>query len=356
MKTLVRVRRLRFNISLILILILILALCLLCFLFPRLLARVVSLSFFSPRCSSAHGRACGRSFCQDTRNSRTRHFHIVIFSIHFTNVTQRNATRRPEPLLPGTSSRSTKLVHGGVRYLEKAVFQLDYGQLKLVFEALNERKTLLRNAPHLAHALPIATPCYHTWEVPYYWAGMKAYDFVAGFSGLTMSRFCNAAESLVMFPTMSAVRGDDGARLKGTIVYQDGQFDDTRLNVTLACTAAHARATVANYCRVTRLIKDDDGRVIGARMRDVLDGGTFDVRAKVVLNATGPFTDDVRRMSEPTKKEIMTPAGGVHVTLPGYFAPPHAGLIVPKTKDGRVVFMLPWLGAVIAGTTAHRRR
>ena len=238
-----------------------------------------------------------------------------------------------------------------MRYLEKAVFQLDYGQLKLVFEALNERKTLLRNAPHLAHALPIATPCYHTWEVPYYWAGMKAYDFVAGFSGLTMSRFCNAAESLVMFPTMSAVRGDDGARLKGTIVYQDGQFDDTRLNVALACTAAHAGATVANYCRVTRLIKDDDGRVIGARMRDVLDGGTFDVRAKVVLNATGPFTDDVRRMSEPTKKEIMTPAGGVHVTLPGYFAPPHAGLIVPKTKDGRVVFMLPWLGAVIAGTT-----
>jgi len=250
-----------------------------------------------------------------------------------------------------------------VRYLEKAVFQLDYGQFKLVFEALHERRNLLRNAPHLVHALPIATPCYHLWEVPYYWAGMKAYDLVAGLSGLTMSRFCNAAESLAMFPTMAVVRGDDGASLKGTIVYQDGQFDDARLNVALACTAAHAGATVANYCRVTRLVKDDDGRVVGVRVQDVSGGGggdgggtavgeEFEVRAKVVLNATGPFTDGVRRMSSgPDKKGIMTPAGGVHVTLPGYFAPHATGLIVPKTKDGRVVFMLPWLGAVIAGTT-----
>lgn len=255
------------------------------------------------------------------------------------------------------------------------MFQLDYGQLKLVFEALHERKTLLRNAPHLAHALPIATPCYRLWEVPYYWAGMKAYDLVAGVSGgLTLSRFCTAAESLAMFPTLAPVRGVDGARLQGTIVYQDGQFDDARLNVSLACTAAHAGATVANYCRVVRLIKDEEGRVVGARVRDVVgqtseggsgsgsgvgeqggsregDGGEFDVRAKVVLNATGPFTDGVRRMSASSKREIMTPAGGVHVTLPGYFAPPHVGLIVPKTVDGRVVFMLPWLGAVIAGTT-----
>lgn len=258
-----------------------------------------------------------------------------------------------EDFASGTSSRSTKLVHGGVRYLEKAVFQLDYGQLKLVFEALHERKTLLRNAPHLADALPIATPCYRLWEVPYYWAGMKAYDAVAGLGSLTPSRFRNAADSLAAFPTLARRRSDDGAELKGTIVYSDGQFDDARLAVSLACTAAHAGAVVGNYVRVDELLKDPStGKVIGARCRDAIGGGrAFDVRAKVVLNATGPFTDGVRRMSRSDRETIMTPAGGAHVTLPGYFAPSSCGLIVPKTKDGRVVFMLPWLGSVIAGTT-----
>ena len=265
----------------------------------------------------------------------------------------RTALIEGEDFGSGTSSRSTKLVHGGVRYLEKAVFQLSYGQLKLVFEALHERKNLLRNAPHLAHPLPIATPCYHGWEVPYYWAGMKAYDFVAGTSGLTMSGFRTAAESLANFPTLAAVRQEDGAELKGTIVYRDGQFDDARLNVSLACTAAHAGAVAANYVRVTSLVKDrDTGRVIGANVRDVIDGGReFEVRAKVVLNCTGPFTDSVRKMSDGSRNDIMTPAGGAHLTLPKHFAPESEGLIVPKTKDGRVVFMLPWLGGVIAGTT-----
>ena len=258
-----------------------------------------------------------------------------------------------EDFASGTSSRSTKLVHGGVRYLEKAVFQLDYGQLKLVFEALRERKTLLRNAPHLADALPIATPCYRAWEVPYYWAGMKAYDAVAGLGSLTPSRFRNAADSLAAFPTLARRRSDDGAELKGTIVYSDGQFDDARLAVSLACTAAHAGAVVGNYVRVDELLKDPStGKVIGARCRDAIGGGgVFDVRAKVVLNATGPFTDGVRRLSRSDRETIMTPAGGAHVTLPGYFAPSSCGLIVPKTKDGRVVFMIPWLGSVIAGTT-----
>ena len=316
-----------------------------------------------------------------------------------------------EDFASGTSSRSTKLVHGGVRYLEKAVFQLDPGQLKLVFEALRERKTLLRNAPHLARALPIATPCYRLWEVPYYYAGMKAYDVIAAAGGgaLTSSRFVGARDSLADFPTLAATRGDDddeggggatggGPTLKGTIVYTDGQFDDARMCVALACTASAAGATVANYVRVNSLIRDErTGRVVGARCVDVSEdaaaasewdwssgtdssskrrrrrGREFEVRARVVVNATGPFTDGVRRMSadadaaKKTKKKknteeedasssvvpetIMTPAGGVHVTLPGHFAPPNAGLIVPKTKDGRVVFMLPWLGAVVAGTT-----
>ena len=257
-----------------------------------------------------------------------------------------------EDFASGTSSRSTKLVHGGVRYLEKAVFQLDYGQLKLVFEALRERKTLLRNAPHLADALPIATPCYRAWEVPYYWAGMKAYDAVAGLGSLTPRDF-ETPRTPRRLPNPARRRSDDGAELKGTIVYSDGQFDDARLAVSLACTAAHAGAVVGNYVRVDELLKDPStGKVIGARCRDAIGGGgAFDVRAKVVLNATGPLTDGVRRLSRERPRDDHDARRGAHVTLPGYFAPSSCGLIVPKTKDGRVVFMIPWLGSVIAGTT-----
>ncbi|KAK2080209.1 hypothetical protein QBZ16_000062 [Prototheca wickerhamii] len=233
-----------------------------------------------------------------------------------------------EDFAAGTSSRSTKLVHGGVRYLEKAVKQLDYGQYKLVQEALHERSTLLRNAPHLAHELPIMTPCYAWWEVPYYWAGMK----------------------MAQFPTMAESR-PDGASLKGTIVYYDGQFNDARLAVSLAVTAALAGATVLNYAEVTGLLKDESGRVVGAKVTDRLTNTTKDVYARSVVNATGPFADALRHMSEPAAKPMILPSAGVHVTLPDYYSPEGTGLIVPKTRDGRVVFMLPWLGHTIAGTT-----
>ncbi|BDA44400.1 Glycerol-3-phosphate dehydrogenase, mitochondrial [Coccomyxa sp. Obi] len=255
-----------------------------------------------------------------------------------------------EDFASGTSSKSTKLVHGGVRYLEKAVFNLDYGQLKLVFEALHERKRLLQNAPHLSSALPIMTPCYKWYEVPYYWAGLKAYDLVAGTQGLTLSRFTTAAESRRQFPTL-AEHGPNHNSLKGTIVYYDGQFDDSRLNVSLACTAAMAGATVLNYAEVTRLIKDEDGRVVGATVKDVLRNKSCDVYALQVINATGPFSDSIRHMSEPEAPKMIMASAGVHVTLPDYYSPDHLGMIVPKTKDGRVVFMLPWLEATIAGTT-----
>ena len=279
-----------------------------------------------------------------------------------------------EDFASGTSSRSTKLVHGGVRYLEKAVFQLDPGQLKLVFEALRERRTLLRNAPHLAWPLPIATPCYKAWEVPYYWAGMKAYDLVAFLGGgsLEMSKFLTARESLAAFPNLALTRSDDPEKsaLKGAVVYRDGQFDDARLAVALAATASAAGATVLNHARVDRLLFEDgistDGistdetgtprTCTGALVRDV-EGGSgrksapFPVRARCVINATGPFTDGVRRMVDARREAIMTPAGGTHVVLPAHFAPETCGLIVPKTKDGRVVFLLPWLGGVLAGTT-----
>ncbi|KAL3143712.1 hypothetical protein ABBQ32_003553 [Trebouxia sp. C0010 RCD-2024] len=263
----------------------------------------------------------------------------------------RTALIEREDFASGTSSRSTKLVHGGVRYLEKAVFTLDYGQLKLVFEALHERKRLLENAPHLCNALPIMTPCYCWWEVPYYWLGLKAYDLVAGTQGLTMSRFNGRKESHRQFPTLAQTRSEDGSSLKGTIVYYDGQFDDSRLCVALACTAALAGAAVTNHTEALKLLKDTDGLVIGAEVKDNLSGKKMHVYAKQVINATGPFADSLRQMSDPSKPSIIMPSAGVHVTLPDYYSPEHLGMIVPKTKDGRVVFMLPWLDATIAGTT-----
>eukprot|EP00884_Botryococcus_braunii_P011342 jgi/Botrbrau1/20208/Bobra.31_1s0005.1 len=262
----------------------------------------------------------------------------------------RTALVEREDFSSGTSSKSTKLVHGGVRYLEKAVFNLDAGQLKLVFEALHERKRILQNAPHLSHPLPIMTPCYKWWEVPFYWAGLKAYDLVAGTQGLTMSRFVTSRESRREFPTLAA-RGPGGYSLKGTILYYDGQFNDSRLNVTLAATAAAAGASVLNYADVTKLLKDANGQVIGAAVHDKQGGGTIQVYAKQVINAAGPFCDSVRQLSDPNCQPMIMPSSGVHITLPDYYSPEVTGLIVPKTKDGRVVFMLPWLEATIAGTT-----
>ena len=283
----------------------------------------------------------------------------------------------------GTSSKSTKLVHGGVRYLEKAVFNLDYGQLKLVFEALKERKVLLHNAPHLSHVLMIAMPCYEWYEVPYYWAGMKAYDIVAGMSALTFSSFATSSRTIMEFPTVAKrkvliddeeearkIRERDdvdeilsteeptmGKSLKGSILYSDGQFDDARLNVALAVTAAHAGAVVLNHCSVVDLLRDEKNgeKITGAIVKDEETGKTHAVRAKVIVNCTGPFVDEVRALDDPSKaskeKKMVSPSLGAHVVLPKYYVPEKFGMIIPKTKDGRVVFLLPWLDRAIAGTT-----
>ncbi|CAA6675602.1 unnamed protein product [Spirodela intermedia] len=255
-----------------------------------------------------------------------------------------------EDFSSGTSSRSTKLIHGGVRYLEKAVFNLDYGQLKLVFHALKERKRIIENAPHLCHALPCMTPCFEWFEVVYYWLGLKLYDVVANRHMLHLSRYYSANESVELFPTLA--RKGHNRSLKGTVVYYDGQMNDSRLNVGLACTAALAGAAVLNHAEVISFIKDDlTGRIIGARVRDNLSGKVFDTYAKVVVNAAGPFCDALRQMADKDASPMICPSSGVHVVLPDYYSPEGMGLIVPKTKDGRVVFMLPWLGRTIAGTT-----
>ncbi|GMH07894.1 hypothetical protein Nepgr_009734 [Nepenthes gracilis] len=255
-----------------------------------------------------------------------------------------------EDFSSGTSSRSTKLVHGGVRYLEKAVFNLDYGQLKLVFHALRERKQVINNAPHLCHSLPCMTPCFDWFEVVYYWMGLKLYDTVAGRHLLHLSRYYTTKESIELFPTL-AIKGK-GRSLKGTVVYYDGQMNDSRLNVGLACTAALAGASLLNHAEIISFLKDEiSGRIIGARIHDNLSGKEFDTYAKVVVNAAGPFCDSVRKLANKDAQPMICPSSGVHITLPDYYSPEGMGLIVPKTKDGRVVFMLPWLGRTLAGTT-----
>ncbi|KAK9913189.1 hypothetical protein M0R45_037013 [Rubus argutus] len=255
-----------------------------------------------------------------------------------------------EDFSSGTSSRSTKLLHGGVRYLEKAVFNLDYGQLKLVFHALEERKQVIDNAPHLCHALPCMTPCFEWFDVVYYWMGLKMYDLVAGLRLLHVSRYYSAQESVELFPTLA--RNGKNKSLKGTVVYYDGQMNDSRLNVGLACTAAIAGAAVLNHAEVISFLKDEESnRTIGARIRDNLSGEEFDTYAKVVVNAAGPFCDSVRKMTDKDARPMICPSSGVHIVLPDYYSPEGMGLIVPKTKDGRVVFMLPWLGRTVAGTT-----
>jgi glycerol-3-phosphate dehydrogenase len=251
----------------------------------------------------------------------------------------------------GTSSKSTKLVHGGVRYLEKAVWELDYNQYKLVKEALRERKYFLDTAPHLSSWLPIMLPLDKWWKAPYYWAGTKAYDFLAGSEGIETSYFLTRSKALDAFPMLKKTD------LVGALVYYDGAHNDSRMNVSLAMTAALYGATVVNHIEVTSLQKDANGKLCGARVKDLISGRSgkkadeFQIRARGIINATGPFTDSIRKMDDPEVKEIVAPSSGVHVVLPGYYSPQKMGLLDPKTSDGRVIFFLPWQGNTIAGTT-----
>ncbi|KAL2419773.1 Glycerol-3-phosphate dehydrogenase, mitochondrial [Exophiala dermatitidis] len=253
----------------------------------------------------------------------------------------------------GTSSKSTKLVHGGVRYLEKAVWNLDYNQYALVKEALRERKYFLDTAPHLSSWLPIMIPLQRWWQAPYFWAGTKMYDFLAGSEGIETSYFLTKSKALDAFPML---KKDD---LIGALVYYDGAHNDSRMNVSIAATAALYGATVVNHMEVTSLTKGENGKLNGAVVKDVIaekngkPAPPITIRAKGVINATGPFTDSIRKMDDPSVQEIVAPSSGVHVVLPGYYSPQKnsMGLIDPATSDGRVIFFLPWQGNTIAGTT-----
>ncbi|XP_043467243.1 glycerol-3-phosphate dehydrogenase, mitochondrial isoform X1 [Leptopilina heterotoma] len=249
----------------------------------------------------------------------------------------------------GTSSRSTKLIHGGVRYLQKAIMQFDIEQYKMVKEALHERAQMLHSAPHLAHPLPIMLPVYTWWQIPYYWFGIKMYDLVAGSKTVKSSYYLSKQNALELFPMLK------GDKLTGAIVYYDGQQDDARMNLAVALTASRLGATVVNHVNVLNLYKglDRDGKRVlnGVRVKDEITGEEFDVKAKAIINATGPFTDSIRKMDDASIPEICCPSSGVHIVLPGYYSPDQMGLLDPATSDGRVIFFLPWQKQTIAGTT-----
>ncbi len=241
----------------------------------------------------------------------------------------------------GTSSRATKLVHGGVRYLPQ-------GNIGLVREALHERTTLLHNAPHIAQPLPFVVPSYKIWETAFYGTGLKMYDALAGKAGLGPTQLLSRAEALKCLPTARK----EG--LKGGVKYWDGQFDDARLAVALARTAAARGALLVNYCAAIAL-RHEDGKVVGLGCRDQETGRSYELKARCVINATGVWVDEFRQqdgqaIARPVKA-MVAPSQGVHVVVDREFLPGEHALMVPKTADGRVLFGVPWLGKVILGTT-----
>jgi glycerol-3-phosphate dehydrogenase len=238
----------------------------------------------------------------------------------------------------GTSSRSTKLVHGGVRYLEQ-------GNVSLVMEALKERGLLRQNAPHLVSELPFVVPSYSWWEGPFYGIGLKVYQVLSGKYGFGSSQFISKEETLRRLPNVNP----EG--LMGGVVYYDGQFDDTRLLINLIATAAEQGATVLNYAKVTGLHKNNGAVVDGLTWQNTETGETFEARAKVVVNATGAFTDSVRHLAEPDAKPLIAPSQGAHIVLDRSFLPGDTAIMVPHTSDGRVMFAIPWHGHTLVGTT-----
>ena len=237
----------------------------------------------------------------------------------------------------GTSSRSTKLAHGGVRYLQQ-------GDVSLVIEALHERGLMMQNAPHLVKNQAFVIPTYDWWGGPFYTVGMKVYDVLAGKLGLGPSKGISKEETIARIPTVTS----EG--LRGGVVYFDGQFDDARLAINLAQTCAEAGGTLINYMSVTGLLKSAD-MVSGVVAKDLETGKTYEISGRVVVNATGVFVDDVIRMDAPETRPIVRPSQGIHIVLDKSFLPGDAAIMVPKTEDGRVLFAVPWNDKVIVGTT-----
>lgn len=237
-----------------------------------------------------------------------------------------------------TSSRSTKLVHGGVRYLAQ-------GDIILVREALHERGIMLKNAPHLTANQEFIIPVYTLWDVILYTTGLKFYDLLAGRLSLGKSYFINRKEALKRLPLLKS----DG--LKGAIVYHDGQFDDARMAIALADACLENGGIVLNYFKVTDLLKNEEGRISGIAARDLVSGNEYRINSKLVINATGVFADEIHKMDDPQSKPTIRPSQGVHLVLDNSFLQSTSAIMIPKTDDGRVLFAIPWYGKVVVGTT-----
>ncbi|MFM1808727.1 MAG: hypothetical protein RLZZ242_1452 [Bacteroidota bacterium] len=237
----------------------------------------------------------------------------------------------------GTSSRSTKLVHGGVRYLQN-------GDISLVIEALRERGIMRKNAPHLVQDLSFVIPSYDWWNSPFYGLGLKVYDMMAGKLGLGPSTLIDREETLALIPNVK----QDG--LRGGVIYHDGQFDDARMAISMAQTAENHGATLLNYMAVEGLLKEED-MIAGVEVKDMLSNEKYSISAKVVVNATGVFSDQVMQMDQPDAKPRIRPSQGIHLVLDASFLKGRHAIMVPHTTDGRVLFAVPWHNYVVVGTT-----
>jgi len=237
----------------------------------------------------------------------------------------------------GTSSRSTKLIHGGVRYLQQ-------GNISLVLESLKERGILKRNAPHLVQNIPFIVPTYDWWEGPFYGIGLKLYDLLAGKEGFGSSLILNKKETLKQIPNIET----EG--LRGGVRYHDGQFDDSRLVINLAQTAVEQGGVLINYMKVIKLFKKND-LVCGIVVHDLENNQEYEIKSRSVINATGVFSDSIRQLDEPAAPAIIQPSQGIHIVLETSFLKGDAAIMVPHTDDGRVIFAVPWQDRVIVGTT-----
>ncbi len=243
-----------------------------------------------------------------------------------------------------TSSKSTKLAHGGVRYLEKAVLNLDRKQYQLVKDSLKERGTLFKMAPFTVKPLQIVTPVYKFFQLPYMWIGLKVYDFISSSSKIAPSRYVSSKKIREIFPSIKT-KG-----LVGGVSYYDGQFNDTRLNMMALLTAMREGAYALNYMALTSFQKEE-GKISGAILQDQLKDKKYSIQCKAVINATGPFSDLIRQMDDPAIDPLISHSSGTHILLDRKLTSKGLGMLIPKTSDGRVLFMLPWEGSTLVGTT-----
>ena len=250
-----------------------------------------------------------------------------------------------EDFSSGTSSRSSKMPHGGVRYLEQAVKTLNYGILKLVYEALHERRHFFKNAPHLSEPMALVTPCYNWFQLFYLAIGLKLYEWLAGRDGLPGCKILWKRRLLERYPMINALG------LKGGVQYYDGRFDDSRMNLGLAMTAHEKGAVILNHIQTVGFSKNDKDKITSIKAIDTITKKEIVIRAKTFINATGPFCDVIRKMADPDCKPLLTLSSGAHIVLDTHFPAPRAGILIPKTVDGRVLFILPFRGHTLIGTT-----